>query len=345
MGDDMTDTLAPGVSDTDVHISGAPVQRIVLSDGTLSVAVLTLGAILQDVRLAGVSHSLTVASPDIAAYTGALRSAGALMGPVVNRISGGRARLGGTVYEFERNQDGQHTRHAGSAGTNHKLWQIGERRDDAVVLELALPDGEGGFPGNRVVAARFALPAPGTLEMTVTVTTDADSWINFANHSYWNLDGTAAYAGHHLRVAADRYCVPGPGDLVTGEVRPVADTAFDFRAGRPLAPRADPKYDVNLCLSDDRVPPREVLWLTGAGGVSMTVATTEPGLQIYDGNGLNGAGAPDHAGRPIQPYAGIAIEPQGWPDAPNQRGFPSIILRAGQAYRQITRWRFAAPAD
>lgn len=95
----------------------------------------------------------------------------------------------------------------GAAGTQNKLWEIAEVSDTSVTLELGLPDGEGGFPGNRAVAARFSLLAGGVLELRVAMTTDRDTIVNFANHSFWNLDGTDTYAGHQLQVAADRRCL------------------------------------------------------------------------------------------------------------------------------------------
>jgi aldose 1-epimerase len=158
--------------------------------------------------------------------------------------------------------------------------------------------------------------------------------MNVANHSYWNLDGTADWAGHRLQVAADRY-LPTTDDFTpTGEIVDVAGTAYDFRAGRRIA-RSEPPLDNNFCLSDGRVALRDVLWLTGEGGVAMTVATTEPGIQIYDGRN---AIRPGHGA-----YEGLAIEAQGWPDAPNHAGFPSIALGPDETYQQVTEWRFARP--
>lgn len=337
----MVGHLIPGKTVFGTLPEGGEVHQIVLSDGTLSVALLSLGCILQDVRLAGVPHSLTLGTDELAAYAGPMRSCGSLIGPVINRISGGVAKLDGETYEFERNQDGQHTRHSGASGTNRVIWDVAESEDTSVTFETSLRDGEGGFPGNRVVAAQFRLTDPGVLEMRVAVTTDAPTWVNLANHSYWNLDGTDTYAGHRLSVDADRYCVPGPGDLVTGEVLSVEGTPFDFREARVLAPGDDAKLDVNLCVADKRRAAVAALTLTGARGVAMTIETTEPGMQLYDANGFNSGGAIGHDGRTYGAYAGIAIEPQGWPDAPNQKRFPSIVLRPGRAYEQITRWRFS----
>ncbi|WP_193141797.1 aldose epimerase family protein [Meridianimarinicoccus sp. MJW13] len=334
-------TTDPGIAPFGTLADGTDVQKVTLNDGTLSVAILTFGAIVQDVRLAGVPHSLTIGTEDMATYAGPMASAGGLIGPVVNRISDGSADLDGKTYRFERNQDGQHTCHAGAAGTHRKVWTLAERTDTHVELTLTLPDGEGGFPGTRTVTARYALTAPGTLEMQVTVTTDAATWINFANHSYWNLDGTDTYASHRLTIDAERYCVPGPGDLATGEVRSVAGTPYDFRQERTLAPGQDAKLDLNFCLAEARRTPRQVLTLTGASGVRMELETTEPGVQIYDAGGIRTGGAVGHHGKTHAAYCALAIEAQGWPDAPSHAAFPSTVLRPGETYAQITRWRFA----
>ena len=335
--------MIPGTAAVGTLPDGQTIQQVILSDGTLSVAFLSLGCALQDLRLSGVPHSLTLGTEDATAYAGALRSCGTLIGPVVNRISGGSAKLAGRTYTFDRNQDGELTCHSGAAGTNRRLWDVAESDDTSVTFETSLRDGDGGFPGNRVVAARFALTEPGVLEMRVAVTTDAATWVNFANHSYWNLDGTETYDGHQLEVAADRYCVAGPGDLVTGEVLGVEGSPFDFRTARVLRPGNDPKLDLNLCVADGQRAPEHILTLTGASGVSMSLETSEPGVQIYDANKFATGGATGHDGRSYSPYAGLAIEAQCWPDAPNQPHFPSIVLSAGQSYEQVTRWRFAGP--
>ncbi|MGB0904324.1 MAG: galactose mutarotase, partial [Mangrovicoccus sp.] len=214
----MTSPLMPGVFPFGTLPDGQDVKLIILSNDLMSVGILTQGAILQDLRIAAVPWSMTIGSDDLAPYLSDMRSAGAVIGPVINRISGGQATLNDRVFEFERNQDGKHTRHSGSAGTNRKLWDLTEVNDTSCTLELSLADGEGGFPGNRAVAVRFRLLSPMTLELRIAATTDADTWINFANHSYWTLDGTDRIDGHELWINAEKYCVADDQDLVTGEV-------------------------------------------------------------------------------------------------------------------------------
>lgn len=314
--------------------TGQAVRKITLRAGEITASVLTWGAVLQSVRLAGVGHDLTHGSERLADYEGDMRYHGSLIAPVVNRLTDASAPVGGKPCRFEVNFNGRHSLHSGSAGTHLKVWDLVSATETEAVLALDLPDGEGGFPGNRRVEARFSVVAPATLRMAVTVASDRPTIWNAANHSYWNLDGSEGWAGHRLRIAADHY-LPTDADFIpTGEIAPVAGTVFDFRQARTVAPLS-PDLDNCFCVSRGAVPLREVLWLTGTSGLTLTVATTEAGVQVYDGR---------HAVRPGHaPFEGLAIEAQGWPDAPNKAGFPAIDLEAGETRTQITEWRLSRP--
>ena len=310
---------------------GEDVQRVTLTCDGLSAAILTHGAVLQSVRVDGFDHDLTLGSDLLADYEGKLRNHGSLVAPVVNRLSGGKARIGDQAIEFDKNQDGIHTLHSGVASTQHKVWSVKSADATSVTLALDLPDGEGNFPGNRHVEARFSVHPRHVLRMEVTATTDAPTLFNAANHSYWNLDGSAHWAGHSLQIAAATYLPTTDTFAPTGEIADVSGTSMDFRRARKIT-QADTVLDHNFCLSGGRQSLRDVLWLTGTSGLTMTIATTEPGIQLYDGR---------NAIRPGRgTYEGLAIEPQNWPDAPNHSGFPSIELKPGETYAQVTEWRF-----
>ena len=310
--------------------AGVEVKKITITKGDLSASILTKGATLQSVRLAGVEHDLTLGSDSLADYEGKMRHHGSLVAPVVNRFTGARASIGGKTFQFEANQADRHTLHFGANGTQHKVWDVAEVSDSSVTLTVTLPAGEGIMPGNRPVRATFAITERG-LQMDVTATTDALTLFNVANHSYWNMDGSDTWAGHQMQIAADRYLPVTPDFCPTGEIAAVDGTIFDLRQMRATTPGTD-TYDHNFCLADAAGPLRDVLWLKGASGVTMTIATTEAGVQVYDGR--NG----QRPGRGF--YEGLAIEPQNWPDAPNHAGFPSIALRPGQTYHHTTEWRF-----
>jgi aldose 1-epimerase len=319
-----------GIAPFGLTPQGEPVQRITIGRDGLCVSILTLGAILQGVWLEGTARNLTLGSERLSDYADALRYHGALVGPVANRFTNARAMIEGFNLRFEANQDNRHCLHSGSAGTHLKVWRLAEATESDLRLELDLPDGEGGFPGHRRVSATFQVDGA-SLHLHVHVTTDQPTPVNFANHSYWNLDGTPTWAGHRLWVDAAHYLPTTPDFTPTGEIRSVEEDGMDFRRTRRIDPGVN-HFDNNFCLSDGRVPLREVLRLNGQSGIGMVVSTTEPGIQVYDGRN---AIRPGHS-----PYEGLAIEAQGWPDAPNHPGFPSIVLMPDAEYRQHTVWRF-----
>lgn len=318
---------------------GGDVDRLVISAGDLTAAILTFGAILQDVRLAGLGHGLTLGSDVLAAYEGPYNSFGSIIGPVANRIRNATAQLDGTTLHFEPNMIGGHTLHSGKAGLRKKLWQVVDHQPARLTLRAEAEDGEGGFPGNRSWQVTYVAEAPATLTMTLTASTDAPTLMNTVNHSYWNLDGSPTYHGHTLRLAADRYLPVDKMLLPTGQIASVDSTAFDYRSPQTLGPQT--MVDHNFCLSDGRAPVRPVAWLIGTSGVTMEMATTEPGLQVYDGNTIRSDGFPGHHGTPYGLQAGLALEAQFWPDAPANPNFPSIRLDPGQPWEQVTRWAFS----
>jgi aldose 1-epimerase len=309
---------------------GRDVHRLALSGGGLSVDLLTRGSILREVRLDGVDRNLTLGSDDLADYDGAMKYFGAIVGPVANRIAGARATIDGAEYRFTANHH-RALLHSGRHGTQFKVWEVVEETADAATLAIDLPDGADGFPGNRRIVARWSLHAPATLRLELTATTDEPTLMNPVNHSYWNLTGAPTTEGQLLRVAAEHWLPIDDESLPTGEIAPSAGSNRDFRAPRPLTP-GDPPLDHNFCLSQEDVDLREVMELTG-GGIALRIATTAPGLQVYDGRDADNAG--------LAPYAGLAVEAQRWPDAPHHPAFPTIRLAPGETFRQVTEWRFA----
>ncbi|MBL4918136.1 aldose epimerase family protein [Szabonella alba] len=307
----------------------ALVHGVTLSAGNLQAEILTWGAALRSVRLAGVAHDLTHGVQRMADFFPDMRFHGAIVGPVANRISGARAVIDGREHRFEIDSEPGATLHSGPSGLHRRLWQIADHRPDRLVLHCALADGEGGFPGNRVIRATYGLQAPATLRLTITMQTDAPTVANPAHHGYWTLDGPGGIAGQRLCINADHVTEVDAALLPTGRLLPVAESGFDFRAPRLIEP-GQPPLDTNFCLSRARGKLRDVLWLEGRSGVSLTLATTEPGLQIYDQ-------------RPG--YQALAIEPQFWPDAPNRPEFPPIMLQPGQDWQQVSEWRFARPGE
>ena len=331
-------TMGSNVRHFGTTASGEKTLAIELAAGNLCATVLTYGATLQDLRLADIDWSLTLGAPDISAYEDRLRYCGAIVGPVANRISGASADLGGATFHFEANEAGRTTLHSGSTGTHAQNWRIAEVAACSATLTLNLPDGLGGFPGNRHIRASFSLSAPATLTLDLWATSDRPTWMNLANHRYWNLDGARTIEGHRLTVPAKTYTALRSDQTPTGQIEPVDGTNLDLRHGKYLS--ILDKLDHNYCLSECTRALTGIAELQGRSGVRMRLASTQPGLQVYDGAGFGSGGIPGLTGRPYGAFSGIALEPQHWPDAPNQPGFPSIVLEPGQTYRQCTQFRF-----
>jgi len=315
--------------------SGAAVETIALAAGDLRAEVVTLGARLNDLRLAGTPWPLVLGAATLGGMTGPMRWFGAVVGPVANRLRGARVEIAGQVHALEAN-DGDACLHGGETGTADRLWQIADTAPDRATLTLTLEDGACGLPGRRELRISYRIAPPATLVVRLWATTDAPTLLNPALHPYWNLDGTPDTGRHRLRIAADHVLPTDAVHLPTGEIRPVAGP-WDLRALRAVADL--PPLDHNFCLAPAPRPLTEVAELRGARGVCLRIATTAPGLQVHDAREMDTAPWPGLTGTPYGPRAGLALEPQMWPDAPGRAGFPAIDCAAGGQWAQESRYR------
>ncbi|QFQ87917.1 galactose mutarotase [Paracoccus kondratievae] len=315
---------------------GQRVMQVTISGHGLRASIITLGASLQELRLDGIGHSLVLGFPRLEPYLDEGRYFGAVVGRYANRIAHGRAVLDGQKLQLDRNQDGRHMLHGGHDGCGTRNWILADWDKSSVAMADHLPAGHMGFPGAMLIRATWSiLPGP-VLMLTILATSDDTTFCNFAQHSYYNLDGSDTIADHRLSVPAATY-LPVDDDLIPlGAPAPVQGTHLDFQNPTRLGERlGGPRIDHNLCLSDQRhVLPRKVATLQ-AGGLSMDLSSTEPGLQVYTAEHLS-PGAPGHGGRPYDRHAGVALESQIWPDAPNHADYPSARLEPGRLYRQTT---------
>jgi len=278
---------------------------------------------------------------------------GCIVGRYGNRIARGRFALGGREHELACN-DGSHHLHGGVRGFDKAVWAArpGVTADGpALELRHLSRDGDEGYPGNLSVAVTYTLLA-GALRIDYEATTDRPTHLNLTNHSYFDLDGGGSILDHELAIHASRFTVVGPGLIPTGELRGVAGTPFDFRAPARVGDRidlADPQlalaggYDHNWVV--DRAGPGLVPCARLRGprsGRVMEVLTTEPGVQVYAGNFLDGS-LRGKGGRAYPRRAGLCLETQHFPDSPNRPEFPSTVLRPGERYRSTTIYRFPAP--
>jgi aldose 1-epimerase len=315
---------------------GRAVHRVWISGGGLRASVLTFGAILQDLRLDGVNHPLILGSDTMPPYLGAMNYFGAIVGRYANRLRDARVKVGGREWALDRNWLGAHILHGGQMGFSALLWQIAEQTADSVTLTLTSPHGDMGFPGELQITARIAIDLDRVLRVEITAITDAETPCSLCQHPYFILDDTGTIADHQLQIMADSYLPVDGQTLPTGEIASVAGTAFDFRTPR-LIGRQD--IDHNFCLSNARLPLRPVAQLRSAT-LAMDLETTEPGLQVFTAPSFPEQGHLGLGGRLYRPYAGIALEAQSWPDAPNQPHFPPAMLHPGETYHSVTRYRF-----
>ena len=312
--------------------TGAQVDAVHLSGFGLHATILTYGAILQDVRLDGIAHGLTLGSDRLRDYEDRMIYHGAIIGPVANRLSGAVVTIDGVAHPLEANLNGQHMLHGGSSGTHKKIWNIDNISRKSVTFSTYLQNGEAGFPGNRTITARYDIIEGPAMRLTLTTISDAPSVANATNHSYWNLDGTDHMRDHVLRIAAPRYLPTNASAIPTGQVATVTGTAFDFTAGKHLVPGAPP-LDTTFCVANGQRPLTECAWLHGASGITLAVSTTEAGVHVFDASVARRPGCPY--------YEGIAIEAQGWPDAPRHAHFPTVAIMPDRPVTQMTRWCFA----
>lgn len=308
----MTDLLG-------THASGADIHRITIGNDRLSVDILTLGAILASVRLDN-GPNMTVPPRDLFDRPGDEALIGPIVGPVVNRLTM-PVTLDGRDLDLTPVTEDGFVLHSGDGGTFDRVWDICDADTEALTLAIDLPDGLGGFPGNRRITARWSVEDT-ALHLQITATTDADTLMNIAHHPYWALDGAGpGWDGHQMASPARRYTPSTEVATPTGDIVPVAGSDYDFTDLSPPAAG----LDANLCLDDGATDaPRPAATLISPGGRRLDVLTTAPGLQVFSGKEY-----------------GIALEPQLWPNAPAHPTFPSILLPKGETFRQDTIYRFS----
>lgn len=316
------------------------VQEIVIaSPGGARASIVTIGAALRDLAVplvGGGTRHVALGFDDAAGYADNPGHVGVMVGRCANRIAGGRFHLDGRTYDLPINDSGRNTLHGGPQGFTRRIWRLEEATETSVTLSLVSPDGDQGFPGRVDLTCRYALSEAATLSITVTATCDAPTPVNLANHGYFTLSEGADCRDHLLRIAADHYTPADDHLIPTGAVLPVADTAFDFRRARPIGG----DYDVNFVL--DGAPGETVRAAEATapdGRLRLEVDTDQPGIQLYTAQHLGPSGAASN-GLAHRAHAGFCLETQGFPDAPNKRHFPSVILRPGEVLRTTTTYRF-----
>jgi aldose 1-epimerase len=329
---------------------GAEVDLYTLTNANgLSAKVTSYGAIITELHVPdrdGKSGDIVLGFDNLAQYLKGHPFFGATVGRVANRIAKGQFTLDGQTYALATNNGPNHL-HGGLKGFDKKVWQAEPQSGAAVKFTYVSSDGEEGYPGKLAVAVTMTLTDANELRLDYTATTDRPTPINLTNHSYFNLAGEGNVLAHELMLAAD-YHTPADSTLIpTGEIKAVRGTPMDFTTPQPIGSRfaqlrTNPVgYDDNYVLNGGgkALALAARAYESGSGRV-MEIHTTQPGVQLYTANFLNGS-LTGKRGVVYSQHCAFCLETQHFPDSVNQPKFPSVILRPGQTYRHTTIHRFS----
>ena len=319
------------------------------SDQSLEVSIITYGGAIISLKVPdrnGTLGDVVLGYETLGDYVRNPRYFGALIGRHANRIGMGKFSLNAIEYQLPQNNGVNHL-HGGFNGFDKRVWNASE---DGEVLRLSYlsKDGEENYPGNLTAEVSYWL-SENQFGIAYRARTDADTIVNLTNHSYFNLKGEGTILDHELTLNADSF-TPVSKDLIpTGEIRSVEATPMDFRKGKAIGSRIREPYDQlgftggydhNFVLDEYAGALRSVgrLYEASTGRV-LEIFTTQPGMQFYSGNFLDGSLVGKN-GMVYERYAGLCLEPQHFPDAPNHSNFPSTVLRAGEEYKETTVFQF-----
>ncbi|HVF38273.1 MAG TPA: aldose epimerase family protein [Gemmatimonadaceae bacterium] len=334
---------------------GREVQLVTLrGTGGIEMSIITYGAIVVSLEIpdrSGEFADVVLGHDDIDSYIERSPYFGAVIGRYANRIADGTFELNGVRYEVSRNE-GNGCLHGGINGFDKAVWTIDALGDDFVRLTHTSSNGDQGFPGEMTARVTYTLTDADELEIVYDAVTTAPTVVNLTQHTYWNLAGGLAHdvLSHELTIAASHYIPVDDSLIPTGEILYVDGTPFDFRSPVPIGARINDDdqqlricggYDHNLVLDRQlpEVKPSAMLRDPGSGR-TLAISTTEPGLQLYTGNRLDGA-ISGKRGEQYHRYGGVCLETQHFPNSPNNPRFPSTALSPRRAFRSRTVFAFS----
>lgn len=295
----------------------------------------------------GKKSSIVLGYDSLSGYLAKPPYFGALIGRYGNRIAKGKFTLDGTEYTLATN-DGPNHLHGGNKGFDKVVWESSVANDSVPALSLSYlsKDGEEGYPGNLQVNVTYTLTDDDELKIDYKATTDKATVLNLTNHSYFNLTGDVANTilDHKLQIDADNYTPVDSTLIPTGKLAPVKGTPFDFTTAEKIGARIDSVkggYDHNFVLNSKDSSLKKVATLSDdVSGRQLEVFTTEPGLQFYTGNFLDGT-LKTSDGKAINKNTALCLETQHFPDSPNQPNFPSTVLNPGQTFHSETVYKLS----
>ncbi|HEV2700923.1 MAG TPA: aldose epimerase family protein [Steroidobacteraceae bacterium] len=358
-----TDALAGGAQRSAFGTlpDGVAIEAVTLTNGHgIRARIISYGATLQSLEAPdrnGHSADVALGYDDLAGYVDKPNYYGATIGRFANRIAGARFSLDGKQYQLSRN-DKNNSLHGGAKGFDKRVWKIVKIEDGpttSVTLELTSAAGDQGYPGTLRVTTTYSLDDAGNLGIEYSAVTDAPTVVNLTNHSIFNLAGEGSpdgLAGQRLTIPASHYTPVDAGLIPTGELRPVAGSVFDFTHGRVINEGirdghdaqivAGRGYDHNFALDAGvtREPKLAARLEDPHSGRVLEVWSTDPGLQVYTGNFLSGT-LPGKQAHLYRMGDGIALEPQLFPNAPNEPRFASARLDPGSTYHHRMIFRFS----
>jgi len=337
---------------------GTPIELFVLSNTNgMRAEIITYGGTVVSLTAPdrnGRYADVVLGMAGLQGYLGQTAYLGAIIGRYGNRIGQAQFTLEGKVCRLPRN-NGEHTLHGGQHGFNKRVWAPGKvstAEGEGLVLTYLSEDGEEGFPGNLLVKVVYVVSPENELRIDYTATTDQPTVVNLTNHSYFNLagQGEGDILQHRVAISADRFTPVNAGLIPTGEIRTVRGTPFDFTKATAIGARIDQPdeqlrfgngYDHNWVLPAGSGLSKAAEVYEPRTGRILEVWTTEPGLQFYTGNFLDGS-IRGKGGRVYGPRSGFCLETQHFPDSPNKPSFPSTELKPGLTYHTTTVYRFTA---
>lgn len=332
------------------HLGHSITEYTLTNASGASVSVLDLGGVITRILVAdrdGKLGDVTLGYDDAISYIEKSGSLGALIGRIGNRIAGAAFALDGKTYTLAPN-NGPNNLHGGPDGFNRRFCKAAVT-DAGLKLSLVSPDGDQGFPGTLTLDTVYTFDDDGALGIEYRATTDKTTIVNLTNHAYFNLDGHDAtdINDQILQVFADRVTEVGEGLIPTGTFLSTADVVYGFQSptrigdvlGHPdAAMQAAHGLDFNYCAGRDREDKLIATLYSPKTGREMQVFTDLPGVQVYSGQGLNQTGK---GGVLYQPYGGLCLETQRYPDSIHQPHFPSVVLRPEEVYYTKTTYRFS----